>query len=99
MEINSQHTMELLLSGDEDIFEQEYKHYLRPLHSYAMSVSRDADIAEGMVQNVFLRLWERRARLSLNGSLPAYLYAAVYNECLNHLRHQKVKKIISYTLK
>lgn len=91
MDLNNQHTIQLLLSGDEGTFEQVYKHYLRRLHGYAISILRDADIAEGMVQNVFMKLWERKERLSFSGSLQAYLYGAVYNECLNHLRHQKVK--------
>lgn len=91
MELNNQHTINSLLAGDEAVFERVYKHYLRPLHGYAMSILKDEDIAEGMVQNVFLRLWERKERLSFSGSLQAYLYGAVYNECLNYLRHQKVK--------
>lgn len=102
LELNNQHTIQLLLSGDEGTFEQVYKHYLRRLHGYAMSILKDADIAEGMVQNVFMRLWERKERLSFSGSLQAYLYGAVYNECLNHLRHQKVKGEhrlhVSYTM-
>lgn len=90
-DLNNENTIPLLLSGDEVTFEQVYKHYLRPLHVYAISMLKDEDVAQGMVQNVFLKLWERRERLSFSGSIQAYLYGAVYNECLNNLRHQKVK--------
>jgi RNA polymerase sigma-70 factor (ECF subfamily) len=89
--LNNEEVIPLLLSGDEATFERVYKQYLRPLHVYAISMLRDEDVAKGMVQNVFLKLWERRDRLSLSGSLQAYLYGAVYNECLNNIRHQKVK--------
>lgn len=103
MDLNNQLTIQLLLSGDEGTFEQVYKHYLRRLHGYAMSILKDVDIAEGMVQNVFMKLWERRERLSFSGSLQAYLYGAVYNECLNYLRHQRVKSDhrlhVAYTMK
>ncbi|WP_448702369.1 RNA polymerase sigma-70 factor [Mucilaginibacter sp. AW1-3] len=91
LDLNNEQIIPLLLSGDEAIFEQVYKYYLRPLHVYAISMLKDEDIAKGMVQNVFLKLWERRERLSFSGSVQAYLYGAVYNECLNNLRHQKVK--------
>jgi RNA polymerase sigma-70 factor (ECF subfamily) len=103
LNLNNEQLIPLLLSGDEATFEIVYKHYLRPLHVYAISMLRDEDTAKGMVQNVFLKLWERRERLSLSGSLQAYLYGAVYNECLNNIRHQKVKvnhqQYVTHTMK
>jgi len=80
-----------LLAGDEVTFEAVYKQYLRPLHVYAITMLKNEDAAEGMVQNVFMKLWERKERIDIKGSVQAYLYSAVYNECLNYLRHQKVK--------
>ncbi|QEM10472.1 RNA polymerase sigma-70 factor [Mucilaginibacter rubeus] len=91
LDLNSEQVIPLLLSGDEATFEKVYKHFIRPLHVYAISILRDEDTAKGMVQNVFMRLWERKERLNISGSIKAYLYGAVYNECLNNLRHQKVK--------
>jgi RNA polymerase sigma-70 factor (ECF subfamily) len=91
VDLNNEQLIPLLLSGDEATFEGVYKHFIRPLHVYAISILRDEDTAKGMVQNVFLKLWERRERLQFSGSIKAYLYGAVYNECLNNLRHQKVK--------
>lgn len=91
LEFNNPQVIPLLLSGDEATFEQVYRHFLRPLHVYAINMLKDEDEAEGAVQNVFLRLWERKEKLSFSGSIQSYLYGAVYNECLNKLRHHKVK--------
>ncbi|WP_442590797.1 RNA polymerase sigma-70 factor [Pedobacter sp. AW31-3R] len=91
LDLNNEQLIPLLLSGDERTFENVYKHFLRPLHVYAINILRDEDAAKGMVQNIFLKLWERRSTLKFSGSLQAYLYAAVYHECLNYLRHEKVK--------
>jgi RNA polymerase sigma-70 factor (ECF subfamily) len=103
LNLNNEQLIPLLLSGDEATFEKVYKHYLRPLHVYAISMLKDEDTAKGMVQNVFLKLWERRERLSFGGSIQAYLYGAVYNECLNNIRHQKVKvnhqQYVTHTMK
>jgi len=44
-----------------------------------------------MVQQVFFKLWERTETLSITGSVAAYLYRAVHNECLNFIKHQKVR--------
>lgn len=91
MDLHNEQLIPLLLSGDEATFEKVYKHFLRPLHVYAISMLKDEDTAKGMVQNIFLKLWERKERLDFTGSIQAYLYGAVYHECLNYLRHEKVK--------
>src|ERR1700743_1420945 len=91
LDLNNEQTPPFSMPADEAAFERVYKHYLRPLHAYAMVMLKDEDMAKGIVQNVFLKLWERKEKLSAGGSLQAYLYGAVYNECLNNLRHQKVK--------
>ena len=91
LDINNPQLIPSLLSGDEGTFEKVYKHFLRPLHVYAITMLKDEDVAKGAVQNVFLKLWERKDKLSFTRSIQAYLYGAVYNECLNKIRHEKVK--------
>lgn len=91
LDLNNEQLIPLLLSGDEPTFESVYKHFLKPLHVYAISMLKDEDAAKGMVQNIFLKLWERKDTLSFSGSIQAYLYGAVYHECLNYIRHEKVK--------
>lgn len=103
LDLKSEELIPMLLSGDDITFERVYKHFLKPLHRYAINMLKDENLAKGMVQNVFLRLWERRSTLSLSGSIQAYLYRSVYHECLNYLRHEKVKMNyqdhLSYTMK
>lgn len=91
LDLKNEQLIPLLLSGDETTFESVYKHFLKPLHVYAITMLKDEDVAKGMVQNIFLKLWERRSTLNFSGSIQAYLYGAVYHECLNYLRHEKVK--------
>ncbi|GAA4317383.1 RNA polymerase sigma-70 factor [Compostibacter hankyongensis] len=75
----------------EAAFEQVFKAHFKALHAYAFSILKDGDTAEEIVQQVFYRLWEGAGRLSIQGSVSAYLYRAVYHESLNYLKHQKVK--------
>lgn len=72
-------------------FEQVFKDYFKALHGYAMAILKDSDEAEEMVQQVFFKLWDRGHLLPVEGSVAAYLYRAVHNECMNYLRHQQVK--------
>jgi RNA polymerase sigma-70 factor (ECF subfamily) len=40
---------------------------------------------------VFFKVWEKRELLEIETSPKAYLYKAVYHDCLNYLKHKKVK--------
>ena len=76
---------------DERAFEQLFKKYFKDLHSYACAMVKDEAVAEGIVQNVFLKLWERADTLNYQQTPAPYLYRSVHNECLNHLKHKKVR--------
>lgn len=73
------------------VFEQVFKEHFKNLHAYAATILKDSDEAEEAVQNVFFKLWEKRERLHEIQSIPAYLYRAVHNECMNFIKHEKVK--------
>lgn len=58
---------------------------------YAVRYVEDSALAEEVVQDVFLSFWEKRMTLEITGSIEAYLFRAVRNTCLNHIKHAKVK--------
>ena len=56
--------------------------------AYAASIV-DKQIAEDIVQDVFVYLWHNRKRLNLSDNLTSYLFQAVYTHCLDHLRKNR----------
>jgi RNA polymerase sigma-70 factor (ECF subfamily) len=91
MEVSDTELIELLSRRNEAAFEQVFKSNFKNLHAYACVMLKDEAAAEEMVQNVFLKLWERTESISISGSVTAYLYRAVYNESLNYLKHLKIR--------
>ncbi|WP_461789531.1 RNA polymerase sigma-70 factor [Pedobacter sp.] len=80
-------------------FEQLFKTHYKALHAYANLLVRDVDIAEEVVQSLFLKLWEKRSLLEAHTSIKAYLYKCVYHDSLNLLKHEQVKaKYQDFTL-
>ncbi len=73
------------------MYESVYKTYFKPLFLYAYTMLNDETQAEEIVQNLFLKLWERKGKINIDSSLKAYLYKCVYNDSLNHIKHLKVK--------
>jgi len=72
-------------------FEELFKTHFKALHSYAYTLVKDDVAAEEIVQNLFMKLWEKKSDLEFHNSTKAFLYRSVYNESLNYLKHQKVK--------
>lgn len=79
------------MADTEIMFEEVFKSHYKRLHAYACTILKDEDEAEEIVQNVFVKLWEKKEKITELQSLNAYLYRAVYNDCINHLKHEKVK--------
>ncbi|MBE8721281.1 RNA polymerase sigma-70 factor [Sphingobacterium pedocola] len=73
-------------------FEEIFRMHFRELHGYAYRFLEDTDVAEEVVQQVFLKLWERDWEKLIHTSVRAYLYRAVYNESLNLLKRNRLKK-------
>ncbi len=77
--------------GDEKALEMLFHDYYEPLCQYAFSFLNDREDAEEVVQNSFVRIWEKRKEISIQTSAKAYLYRMIRNSCLNEIQHQKVK--------
>jgi RNA polymerase sigma-70 factor (family 1) len=77
--------------GDKKAFEHLFNTYYQPLCRYAGAMLRDADEAEEAVQNLFFTIWSRRETLQITSSFKSYVYRAVHNDCLNRIKHGKVK--------
>jgi RNA polymerase sigma-70 factor (ECF subfamily) len=103
MELKNEQIASLLVVRDEAAFELVFKTHYKNLYAYALTMLKDEDEAEEIVQQVFFKLWDRSEQLNIDGPVAAYLYRAVHNESLNFLKHQKVKQAhrlhVAYSMK
>lgn len=83
MEDNHHHFIEKLKNGEEIAYAHLLKIYYKRLYAYVITLGHDHAIAEDIIQNVFLKLWEYRAKLDPNYSLQSFLYKSCYNEFIN----------------
>lgn len=75
---------------DEDAFHSIFSDYYPPLCLYAGRMVAPM-IAEDVVQEVFVTLWETRHTLTIDTSLKGYLLASTRNRCLNHIKREAVQ--------
>lgn len=82
----------LIREGNKEAFERLFKTYYAPLVLFARTFLADRDESEEMVQGFFVKLWEDRTKIDINISVKSYLFRAIRNRCLNHLKHEKIKQ-------
>lgn len=101
MPANEDHTTVQLIelqarvaAGDEGAFTQLYLHFGKKLILFGISLVRSKEIAEELVEDVFVRIWANREAITGIENLTVYLYVAVKNKSLNKLS-QKAKELIA----
>lgn len=91
-EIEIDKILDLLKSGDKEAFTLIYNHFWDKLYMAAYSRLKDTTAAEEVVQEVFLKLWRKRASLEVQ-NLSAYLAAMTRYGVYKYLaRESKMKE-------
>jgi RNA polymerase sigma-70 factor (ECF subfamily) len=70
-------------------FEAAFKQFYTPLYRIVYPILKNKDTSEDVVQDLFVRLWNKRATISISSSLKSYLYRAAINSAFDHLEKYK----------
>jgi RNA polymerase sigma-70 factor, ECF subfamily len=82
-----------LRENDPGSFRLLFDKYYTLLVRYALKITNNHIVAEEIVQEIFIKLWEHRDKVNECDSLSAYLYISTRNRCLNYFK----SKIRSFT--
>ena len=69
------------------LFELHYKN----MYVYAASYVRDQEVAGDITHDVFVVVWQNRAKIDFQQPMAPYLTSLVRNHCLNYLARQRVE--------
>ena len=96
--INSQRTdqelVELLSDGHEGAFAEAYRRHGGPVFGLAKRLIRDTDLAQEIVQEVMLRLWNNPEKFDhTRGSLRSYLLSHTHGRSVDLIRSESARRI------
>lgn len=80
-----------LKKGDLTAFDELYLKYYKLLCTSAFFFLKNEQEAKDLVQTFFLDIWDKRLYLQFHDDVKGYLFRAIKNRCLNHLKWQKVQ--------
>jgi RNA polymerase sigma-70 factor (ECF subfamily) len=78
-------------AGNEHAFKQMFVSNYSEMLRFAHSIVLDKQIAENIVEDIFVNIWVKRADWNIKQNLKSYLLRSVKNGCLNHIKHLSIQ--------
>ncbi|MFS0839251.1 RNA polymerase sigma factor [Paenibacillus sp. 1P03SA] len=84
--------MRLIAQKQPQALEQLYDRYERPMYSFAYRFVKDSMMAEEVVQELFLRIWNHAERYEdAQGKLSTWMFAIARNISIDTLRRKQTR--------
>ncbi len=80
------------MKRNSDIFNKLFHDYYTNLSRFAFTYVKDEAVAEELVQEVFVNLWQKQELKEIS-SIRSFLYISVRNRALNYLRDNKARTL------
>ena len=77
-----------LKKGQIEALEYLFKLYSKSLYYHALKFINTREVAEEIVQDVFVAIWKNRLKLEIHTSFEAYLFSSVKNRAISYLRKE-----------
>jgi RNA polymerase sigma-70 factor (ECF subfamily) len=84
--------LSLLKTGDSKAFEQLYDLYSERIYLNLLKLVKSESIAEELLQDIFVKLWEKRAIIDVKTTFRAYLFRVMENRVHDFFRKTKLDK-------
>lgn len=84
--LNEKELIQRIIKGDTMAFEQVYQHYAKRLSIKLLHLLKNEELAQDILQDVFLKVWEIRGNLDPELSFISLLYTIAGNYCKNSFR-------------
>ena len=78
------------LSGNREAFSKIYNRLIRDLYAFGTTLTTDSELVKDCIQDVFVRIFQHRARLASVENIKVYLLAALKNALINEFKKQQV---------
>jgi RNA polymerase sigma-70 factor, ECF subfamily len=83
---DDQSLFESIKSDSKDAFTELFRRYYSSLCYFTELLISDRSVAEEIVQDLFVTLWQKKDKIVITTSLKSYLYMSVKNRAINHIR-------------
>jgi RNA polymerase sigma-70 factor (family 1) len=91
--INENILIDLWKEGDERAFNELYSRYFNKLYYYTLKFLADTNLAEEVVMDVMLNIWQKKHLLQSDRCISSYLFRSVKNKLIDYSRKQILQTV------
>ena len=84
-----------IAESEEQALAELYQQFHKKLQLFSRAIVRNDELAEELVEDVFVKLWCNRSRITEIENITVYLYVAVKNKSLNTLSRKATELVTS----
>ncbi len=77
------------LGGDREALGNIFRRYFSDLFAYGMKIIVSDDLVKDHIQELFVRLWEKRSQLGMVRNVKVYLLISLKNDLLQSMRNNR----------
>ena len=88
-----------IIEGERAAFTVLYSRYINSVYRYIYLFTKSKETSEDIVQNVFIKIWERRASLKNVTCFRAYLYQCAKNLMIDEIRRNQTREKVFLMIK
>lgn len=81
-----------LRQGDKNAFAELYRRYSGRIYGNILKLVKNLDTAEELLQDVFVKLWEKRESIRIDTSFQAYLFVVSKHLVYNFMRGLAIER-------
>lgn len=91
--------IESISNDDRQAFAELYGRYHQGIYNFLLTITRIPELAEDIMQDVFVKIWESRSDINIQSSTSAYLYRIGRNRAIDFMRRASLEQNIQDEIK
>jgi RNA polymerase sigma-70 factor (ECF subfamily) len=81
--------LDKMKGGDRESFNKVFRHYYAPLTRFCVRCVGDGDQAAEIVQDLFVKVWTNREKLTFTSSFESYMLRSVRNSAITYINKER----------
>ncbi len=78
-------------NADEEAFRQMFDLYIKKVYHFILGYIKEKSEAEDITQNVFIKIWEKRATIDINKSFEGFIFTIAYRMVVDYFRQDALR--------
>ena len=78
-------------AGEKNAYQELFERYAPRIYQFSLSYLKNSADAEELVQDVFLKIWEKRETLDQSKNIKSFIFKVAVNTIYDFIRHKNIE--------